>query len=321
MLARETLGLRRHEGEPLEHDVARVGVEVFCLGETVAVPLFAELRRDCVAPSARRALDRILRDEVRHRDFGWTLLGWLMEHPLSASLKLLVERELPSMLQRLRRSYAPAAARSERTIAPAERAWGLMPMSQYGDILEKAVARDYVPRFARVGIDAKAAWERSGALRKRRSGDGAPHRGDRWMCRAKNALVSSSMGERRTISSGKSHRASSTSSVCRTIASGGESTVASIQTSRKRALTVRHRCTSAPGSTINPTSSFASRTAASASVSRGSTFPVMGVQWPGIGRPGARFTTSSRSSSRDSTTATASGRAGDAPEDDAVTDR
>src|SRR5688572_8484742 len=31
-LARETLALARREGEPLEHDVVRVGVEIFCLG-------------------------------------------------------------------------------------------------------------------------------------------------------------------------------------------------------------------------------------------------------------------------------------------------
>src|SRR5690242_6190589 len=69
-LARESLELRRTPGAPLEHDVARIGVEVFCLGETVAVPLFRELRAECTVPGARRALDRILRDEVRHRDFG-----------------------------------------------------------------------------------------------------------------------------------------------------------------------------------------------------------------------------------------------------------
>lgn len=67
-LVRETLELARTPGEPLEHDVARVGVETFCLGETVAVPLFKELREPCTVPVARRALDRILRDEVRHRD-------------------------------------------------------------------------------------------------------------------------------------------------------------------------------------------------------------------------------------------------------------
>jgi len=35
-LARETLDFSPDRARPLEHDVARVGVEIFCLGETVA---------------------------------------------------------------------------------------------------------------------------------------------------------------------------------------------------------------------------------------------------------------------------------------------
>lgn len=158
-LVRETLGLKRHEREPLEHDIIRTGVEIFCLGETVAVPLFAEIRRPCVVPAARRALDRILRDEVRHRDFGWTLLGWLLEQPYAEVLRPIVVAELPAMFQRLRRSYGVSRPHSPRALPEDDRAWGLMPVGLYGDILEKTVIRDYVPRFAKVGIDAQAAWK------------------------------------------------------------------------------------------------------------------------------------------------------------------
>lgn len=158
-IVRETLGLRRHEGEPLENDVLRTGVEVFCLGETVAVRLFKELRAECVAPSARRALDRILRDEVRHRDFGWALLEWLSETPLGGQLVALAGRELPRMFARLRASYAPEAAKRETTIAQADRAWGLMPTASYARILDEVLERDYTPRFARFGIDAQKAWQ------------------------------------------------------------------------------------------------------------------------------------------------------------------
>src|SRR5215470_4685296 len=62
----------------LDRDILRTAVRVFCLGETVAVPLFGHLRARCTEPVARAALDRILRDEVRHRDFGWDLLDWLI---------------------------------------------------------------------------------------------------------------------------------------------------------------------------------------------------------------------------------------------------
>jgi hypothetical protein len=156
-IVRETLALRRTT-DPLEHDVLRTAVETFCLGETVAVRLFSKLRDKCEAPSARRALDRILRDEVRHRDFGWSLLEWLSETPYWPELQKRVEDELPKMFVRLRAAYAPAAGRNEEEISSADRAWGLMPTAHYARALERTLTDDYVPRFAKRGIDAKKAW-------------------------------------------------------------------------------------------------------------------------------------------------------------------
>lgn len=157
-LVRESLALERNEGAPLEYDVARTAVEVFCLGETVAVPLFKELRSGCTVTIARRALDRILRDEVRHRDFGWLLLESLMEHPLASLLRELVIRELPAYFVRLRSAYVPAEAGRVHEPTAAERAWGLMPVELYRASVEKALDRDWIPRFGRFGIDARAAF-------------------------------------------------------------------------------------------------------------------------------------------------------------------
>jgi hypothetical protein len=157
-LARESLELPRTAGEPLENDVARACVDVFCLGETVAVRLFKELRQHARVPVARRVLDRVLRDEVRHRDFGWTLLEWLLASPEGPRLRELVARELPGSFSRLRAMYAPSGAGEETSLARGDLDWGLMPAARYGELLEMTFARDYVPRFARSGIDARAAW-------------------------------------------------------------------------------------------------------------------------------------------------------------------
>jgi hypothetical protein len=157
-IPRESLALPR-SNEPLEHDVLRAGVEIFCLGETVAVRLFKELRAGCTVAPARRALDRILRDEVRHRDFGWALLEWLDGSAQGPTLRELSRRELPRMFERLRRLYAPSTAQGQHAMATTDRAWGLMPAARYGKILDDVLKRDYVPRFARIGIDALAAWK------------------------------------------------------------------------------------------------------------------------------------------------------------------
>jgi hypothetical protein len=123
----------------------------------VAVPLFKELRAECTVLPAKRALDRILRDEVRHRDFGWTLLGWLLESPLGPALRDVVAKELPGDFARLRRSYAPAFALAIE-IDAADASWGLMPPAKYADCLRRTLERDWIPRFKKLGLDAKAAW-------------------------------------------------------------------------------------------------------------------------------------------------------------------
>ena len=160
-LVRETLKLPRHDGEPLEYDVTRVCVDMFCLGETVAVPLFERLRSGCTVRRPRRVLDRIVVDEVRHRDFGWALLGWLLELPIGSELRALVERELPSYFARMRRAYGAAPDRAD--VAPDDRVWGLMAPAEYAEVLERTVERDWERRFARFGIAAAKAWHAESA--------------------------------------------------------------------------------------------------------------------------------------------------------------
>ena len=151
-LAQEQLGLTRDPGRTLLVDAALHGVEVFCLGETVAVPLFVAMRESCTVRVAREALDRIVRDEVRHRDFGWALLDWLLEVH-GEPIRDLVRRELPAMLEAVRCNYGQADfARRDDEPDPGDLAWGLMPATRYAACLERCIERDYRPRFERVGI-------------------------------------------------------------------------------------------------------------------------------------------------------------------------
>ncbi len=152
---REQLGLVR-TSDALELDILRIAVRVFCLGETVAVPLFKHLREKCTQPVARDALDRILRDEVRHRDFGWDLLDWLLSTPLAGAIPARVHAQLPQMLGELERTYGTAnevVAEDDGAMSDDERAWGLAPPRDYAEILAKTIERDYRPRFAARDIE------------------------------------------------------------------------------------------------------------------------------------------------------------------------
>lgn len=160
-LPRESLALARTPGAALEHDVLRVGVEMFCLGETVAVRLFRRLRDASKVGIARAALDQILRDEVSHREFGWTLLSWLLRTPLAPNFHQLLRAELPAMLQRVRDNYGglllarigpERVQRLAAQLSSDAQAWGVMPISEYLDAVDEAFARDYAPRFAELGV-------------------------------------------------------------------------------------------------------------------------------------------------------------------------
>ncbi len=157
-IPRESLALRPRPGEELEISVARYGVELFCLGETVAVPLFKVLREKCIVETARTALDRVLKDEVRHRDFGWELLSFLLELPCADAVRATVYEEIPGMFKRIWTNYAPVGGEAVDVIPDADRAWGLMPIARYREILEQTFTREYKPRFAKLDIVVDDVW-------------------------------------------------------------------------------------------------------------------------------------------------------------------
>ncbi len=151
-LDRDQLGLPR-TARPLEHDILDTAVRVFCLGETVAVPLFKHLRESCTHEAARAALDRILRDEVRHRDFGWDLLDFMLA--IDDTVPARVTAALPAMLRDMERNYGignAAVAEDDGVMTDEDRAWGLAPPRDYADILARTIERDYRPRFEARGI-------------------------------------------------------------------------------------------------------------------------------------------------------------------------
>jgi len=148
------LGLaRRHDR--LDDDLVAACLRVFCLGETVALPLFQRLRESCTEPLARGALDRILRDEVRHRDFGWDVLDWLVTLD-GERVRARARAMLPPMFDELRASYGEGNAtvagdRGEMT--DEERAWGLASPREYAEILARTMDREWRPRFSARAIE------------------------------------------------------------------------------------------------------------------------------------------------------------------------
>ncbi len=139
-------------GGSLERDVLRVCIETFCLGETVAVPLFQAMRQKATVPAVCETLERVLRDEVRHRQFGWDLLEYMLDTIPEA--KGAAVEFIGPLLDRLKKRYGVG---SEGAVPPsdAELAWGLLPTDRYASIVTATIEREYAPRFAALGIQLR----------------------------------------------------------------------------------------------------------------------------------------------------------------------
>ena len=125
-------------------------LRAFCVGETVAVPLFAAMRAGATQPSVIGVLERVLRDEAVHRAFGWDALDALLELD-PEGVPPFMANHLPEALEGCRRAYiVPPDA--QPALHPEERAAGLIDLDEYRQIVEVCVQDTILPRFARLGI-------------------------------------------------------------------------------------------------------------------------------------------------------------------------
>jgi hypothetical protein len=146
-IARESLGLPRDPDAPLEHDIVRGCLRVFCLGETYAVAILREMRTVCSFAPARDVVDRLLADEVNHKHFGFEVLGWMLER--DAALAEIVRTELPILVAGLRDTFCAAGGPE---VGPVEHAWGVVSRSTYAEVLDRVVATVLPRHLARIGV-------------------------------------------------------------------------------------------------------------------------------------------------------------------------
>lgn len=136
------------EGWGVEQNLVSVAVELFCLGETIAVPLFAKMKQAATQSSAQEALERILVDEVRHRDFGWHVLDWALEQA-GQHVRDFVQELLPGFYETLKTNYGSDALGSA---SDEEQGWGVLGGRDYREILAETLMKEYQPRFLARGI-------------------------------------------------------------------------------------------------------------------------------------------------------------------------
>ena len=128
-------------------DLTRIVLRDFCLGETLAVPLFAAMRRRADQPTVAPVLDRILADEAVHRAFGWEVLDALIT--IDPEVVAFASMQLPTVVAAFSGYQSPPDA---PPLTEVERGCGLLDNTEYGEIFAATWAEDVQPRFRRRGV-------------------------------------------------------------------------------------------------------------------------------------------------------------------------
>lgn len=127
----------------------RAGLEILALNESLAVPLFAAMRRRATEPTVVAALARIAEDEPRHAALGWTFLHWAVGAWPDARSTL--ADALPGAVERLCTAYGELAHDRWDDDDP-RFAWGLLDGAGYAAILERFVAGPLRVRVEELGL-------------------------------------------------------------------------------------------------------------------------------------------------------------------------
>ena len=149
-----THGVRRMAFDP-ETSLEGIFASLVCAAEEILIDAFKATVHKATNPAVRRLMELILRDEVRHRDFGWDTLDWLFTTNADGGAVGWVTAELPAFLGELEKSYGignPTIAADSGEMTELERSWGLAPPREYAEILTRTIEKDYRPRFSARGV-------------------------------------------------------------------------------------------------------------------------------------------------------------------------
>jgi len=124
-------------------------VHYLCLGETLAVPLFAAMREETDHAQVTPVLTRILQDEAGHGRWGWAILDHLLELDPDG-VRARVRQRLPADLAAFRLAYA--SPRPSAPLTPRELGAGMLPPQRYAAIHDATLRDVVLPRFADRGI-------------------------------------------------------------------------------------------------------------------------------------------------------------------------
>jgi hypothetical protein len=150
---RGTPKIPAHAEQPMPVRALLHAVEMCCLGETCTGVYLTTMHEHATHPTARRALEALLEDEIDHGRMGWALLSTADE-----ASKAIVSRELPAMTSRALGAVLGAKLRCERA-DEALYPFGYVPNDEAVALYRKTLDDVLVPGFEMTGVDPKPMLE------------------------------------------------------------------------------------------------------------------------------------------------------------------
>jgi len=144
-------------GKPTFQRLVLACLDTFCIGGTLAQPLFEAMQSGATEAAPRQALDRIVGDGVAHVDFAWKVLDEAMEQDKKV-VKGLAKTHLPSFFGKVEKSWGLLPEGWVEPVGPEELRHGLMPRVRYKRAFYQAVAEDLLPRLDSRNLPGRAAW-------------------------------------------------------------------------------------------------------------------------------------------------------------------
>lgn len=147
------MAAQTHPGGALA-SVLRVLTRSFCIGETLAVPLFRAMFAHTTHPAVLPVMERVLQDEAFHRAFGWRALDHLIQRDPDG-VRAFVSHELGQWLPGYEQAYA---GQTGAALTEAERGAGLIDVAEYDRVFWETVRGDLGERAAKRGLVLPARY-------------------------------------------------------------------------------------------------------------------------------------------------------------------
>ena len=144
-------------GAPCFERLILACLDLYCVGETLAAPLFAAMQDGATESGPRQVLDRIVADSDNQTALGWAVLDEAIERDSKMAVKL-AKQHLPGYLARVERAWGLLPDDWIEPVGPAELRHGLIPRARYKREFYQCIAERVLPRLDGCNLPGRPSW-------------------------------------------------------------------------------------------------------------------------------------------------------------------